>query len=422
MGTPLACPRLSITRAQLNHFEQTDASFLPKSFDFLELRVALDGSDCVQPTTKDGMVRGEGGRCQDLGVSTLTPALMAAGAEAPLEYLPDPGGDVTRAQVWAPYAAKLQARLERQQFGGKIAGCGLLHAPPWRAMYYVNTVPLIGFGSVIEYGVLFLARATHLRSQLVFGHGSSRGWTSPWFCSTERSLSCYFNTSSCCGALTLGGGGSGDVAGSGDGGDGGGGMLVELSRRRNPISMGLPNFNLFGSTWVSAQLAHFFFSHMTLATRKAVDARRAAVFPRRELVPGQPRCVGVHIRGGDSCHAGRYCPTNLTASFFGMAARMRERYGTNRLVLATDNERAAALCQKGVLGFDCRTLRMQRNKFDDPAFIETRVSAHEDGAHAPGVPRARARRARARRARARRVARNRVGGCQSRQEAAPTAP
>jgi hypothetical protein len=84
---------------------------------------------------------------------------------------------------------------------------------------------------------------------------------------------------------------------------GDGGQVVEIDRRRNPISIGLPQYNLFGSNWVSGQLAHFFFSHMTPATRAAIDKRRASVFPRRELVPGQPKCVGMHVRGGDGAVA-----------------------------------------------------------------------------------------------------------------------
>ena len=400
------CPRLPYTHEDLNRFEAADADFQPKSFDLSEVTTALDGSDC-SPTTRDGMARGEGGRCQDFGVSTPAQHLLAIGAEAPLELLPDPADAERRAVGWSTYSARLKAQMLRQQFGATSnAGCGVDSAPAWRSVYYVNTVPLIGFGSVIEYGLLFLVRATALGSQLVFGHSSSRGWTSSWFCGAERSLNCYFNLTSCCGVLTLGAPGQTTNA-----------PIVELSRRRNPVSIGLPGFNLFGSAWVSAQLADFFFSHMTPSTRKAVDERRAAVFPRRALVPGQPKCVGVHIRGGDACHAKRcaraplargphlypgtppvslvrdplsrgpltargprrYCPSNLTASFFGMAAHMRERYGTNRLVLATDNERAAKLCKDGVLGFDCRTLTMQRAKFDDAAFIESRVSTHEDG-------------------------------------------
>ena len=43
-------------------FEQKDAGFHPKSYEWTELRNSLDGSDCPSPTTRDGMVLGEGPR------------------------------------------------------------------------------------------------------------------------------------------------------------------------------------------------------------------------------------------------------------------------------------------------------------------------------------------------------------------------
>ena len=364
----VACPRLPYSRADLGRLEARDAAFVPKSFSTNEVR-SLDGSAC-SPITLDGVARGQGGRCVDLGVPAQSATLDAMGALQPLEYLPEPGAAVASASSpSADLARKLQHVLSTQQFGGAIAGCGLAGAPPWRAAYFVNTVPLIGFGSIIEYGILYLTRATNLRSQLVFGRHSSPGWTSSWFCGAERSLSCYFNVSSCCGALVHANG-----------------RPVELDRRRNPISIGLPGFNSYGSLWVSAQLAHFFFERLTPRARQAVDKRRAEVrLPRPGASsPSTPRqtCIGVHIRGGDACHASRFCPRNLTGTFFATASRLRDKYGIGRMVLATDSEAAAALCAQGALGFDCRTIRMARAKFDSPTFIEQRVSQHAQGSGA----------------------------------------
>mmetsp|Transcript_992 Transcript_992/g.2548 ORF Transcript_992/g.2548 Transcript_992/m.2548 type:complete len:195 (-) Transcript_992:431-1015(-) len=76
----------------------------------------------------------------------------------------------------------------------------------------------------------------------------------------------------------------------------------------------------------------------------------------------------------------RYCPMNLTASYFTQAARFREQYGVNRIFLATDNKEAAALCDAGVLGFECRHIGMDRSKFESATFIEKRVEQHEEGA------------------------------------------
>ena len=120
---------------------------------------------------------------------------------------------------------------------------------------------------------------------------------------------------------------------------------------------------------------------MTPATRDAVDKRRASVLPRR---PGgglpTSSCIGMHVRGGDACHAHRFCPSNLTASYFAQAARLRSLYGVNVIVMATDSPRAAAACRAAPLGFECRTMPMARDKFDSPTFIEARVAKHEGGA------------------------------------------
>jgi len=313
------------------------------------------------------LLAGDGGRCIDLGVGELgTPGGLRPGRPW-LRILPPPPLPSTPPPAITALASKLQAQLEAGQFGHGLAGatgaaaaagCGYAGAPAWRSVYYVNTVPLIGFGSVVEYGMLFLARATHLGSQLVLGPQSSREWTSGWACGEERSLNCYFNLTSCCGHLALRG------------------RRVELARRRNPRSMGLSGYNDFGSAFVSAQLAHFFFGRLTPASRARLDAIRAPLHARGAE---HPPTIGMHIRGGDACHARRFCPSNLTATYFAAAAELRSRYGANRLVLATDHAPAAALCAARVLGFDCRTQAMARGKFDSPTFIEHRVGGEGGG-------------------------------------------
>jgi hypothetical protein len=58
---------------------------------------------------------------------------------------------------------------------------------------------------------------------------------------------------------------------------------------------------------------------------------------------------------------------------------MRDLYGVNTIILATDSSRAAEACASRPLGFECRTLRMTRAKFESATFIEQRVSKHEAG-------------------------------------------
>lgn len=108
-------------------------------------------------------------------------------------------------------------------------------------------------------------------------------------------------------------------------------------------------------------------------------ARRLSIgFPIRGAGFGSELLIGMHIRGGDSCAAHRFCPTNKTI-YFAQAARLRSAYGANRIVLATDNAEAAGFCRAGVLGFSCRTLQIDRSKFESDTFIEHRVREHTHG-------------------------------------------
>ena len=69
---------------------------------------------------------------------------------------------------------------------------------------------------------------------------------------------CYFNISSRCAVVITT-------------------RALELPRRRNPLNIGLEGWNTFGSAWLSADLAHFFFERMAPATRREVDRRRQSV-------------------------------------------------------------------------------------------------------------------------------------------------
>jgi len=228
----------------------------------------------------------------------------------------------------------------------------------------------VGFGSVIEYAIMFLGRTLTLDAQLRLGAESSRAWTSAWHCGPERSLSCYFNLSACCAALTVGGG-----------------RPLELPRRRDPINVAARGFNQYGSAWVSAQMVAYLWQRMTPHTHRAVEARRSATMsaalpaPAVSVGRGSQRIltIGMHIRRGDSCHKFRYCPANLTSSYFAAAARLRHVYGPSRLLLATDDAEAARLCLSKAMGFECTTQSIGRGKFESNQLIEDRVAEHASG-------------------------------------------
>ena len=72
-------------------------------------------------------------------------------------------------------------------------------------------------------------------------------------------------------------------------------------------------------------------------------------------------------------------PLNLTSSYFAAAAELRSVYGANRILLATDDVEAAALCGQRILGFECATQSIERKKFESAELIENRVAQHQEG-------------------------------------------
>ena len=270
---------------------------------------------------------------------------------------------------------------------------------------------MIGFCATIEYGLLALARSASSGARLVLGHRSAPTWSSQWLCAGERSLGCYFNVSSaCCPEQS-----SFDIGVS----EGArhafmpgklamkmkriGGARRQLYRHKQPnkatlrsamaahgataangyefgssraLSLGgaLEGYNIYGTLWVSGQLAHWLFGRMHPRIRSLLDARRAGVLPRLSSESTRPLCISMHIRRGDSCSLGsRYCPSNFSATYFAAAARLRHHYSINTLFVATDDANAATLCAQGHLGFDCRTARMDRVRFNARESIERRV-------------------------------------------------
>lgn len=152
----MRCTRVDWTSSHLDRFERVDVAYPGRGADAsLPLR-SLDASPCL-PFTREGIVSTRDGTCVDLGVGNNSRAYGGW----PLFFLPR-----TRLGMYQPpsrqveKAASLRARLESRQFPGACRR-GL--------SYFVNEVPLVGFGSVIEYAMMFLARANTMRAQLVLG-------------------------------------------------------------------------------------------------------------------------------------------------------------------------------------------------------------------------------------------------------------
>ena len=190
---------------------------------------------------------------------------------------------------------------------------------------------------------------------------ATKTWTSGWFCGkADRTPLCYFNFTRC--RLP-------DVPDETITAARSQGKKASRNDARAIEMRGWSDE--FGTAWVSGQLTYFLFRHATHQLRLELERRRQPIFGawggNGEMV------IGLHIRRGDSCVLrSRFCPANLTSAYFMAAARMRAVYGANKLFVATDNAEAANLCRSSVLGFDCRTMFMDRRRFESTTSIVSR--------------------------------------------------
>jgi hypothetical protein len=157
---------------------QADDLFAGRSQSPASIRT-LDGSSCAARTS-DGVVStgnpgqaktsaevagfGADERCVDLGVGNVSSPHWE------LVYLPLPSHGVGRP---APAELTLLRSLFHERVGA-VQFPADVHSGAhgcWAArdVYYIHEVPLVGFGSVMEYGMMFLARALSLQKQLVLG-------------------------------------------------------------------------------------------------------------------------------------------------------------------------------------------------------------------------------------------------------------
>lgn len=230
--------RHDITHRELQLFEEVDREYPGKGSVVAGEIAALDGSKC-QARSRDGVAQAgtsSGVRmCVDLGIGSGGGVRSDLLGEWPLFFFPPTMSAPPEPQMIA-LGAQLARRLEARQFPRLPGGCPSgTSRGRWRESYYVHEVPLVGFGSIIEYVSMFLARSAHMGAQLSLGPASSRVWTSDWACGRERSLACYFNLTGCCAVPTMGG------------------SPVRLPRRRNPLNLGMPGYNRYGAAWVSGQ-------------------------------------------------------------------------------------------------------------------------------------------------------------------------
>lgn len=87
-----------------------------------------------------------------------------------------------------------------------------------------------------------------------------------------------------------------------------------------------------GSVWALSQALRFLWQPQPWLQR-AVERARAS------MPPSTGPILGVHVRHGDACAAGRECYT--WGQYRQAALRMKAKYGVARIMLATDSQEAS---------------------------------------------------------------------------------
>jgi len=157
---------------------QVDGLFAGRSQNPASI-IPLDGSGCIARTSDGVVSTGKPGkarfraevmgfaadeRCIDLGIGNISSPNWE------LVYLPLPSHGLGRpapaelTRLRSALHERVRALQFPQDLHGDARGCSAA-----RNVYYVHEVPLVGFGSVIEYAMMFLARAVSLQKQLVLG-------------------------------------------------------------------------------------------------------------------------------------------------------------------------------------------------------------------------------------------------------------
>ena len=153
---------IPISSAALAKFREADQGLLAKRGIAVHQMRALDGSGCAA-RTEDGVAQGRDGKCIDIGEPFAQfGSSDGSYGHTPLRFL-------TSLSTGAPFAnqelrlhaARLQAAVSMAQFppNGK---------PRCRRsrVYYMHELPQVGFGSIIEYAVMFLGRSLSIGMRL----------------------------------------------------------------------------------------------------------------------------------------------------------------------------------------------------------------------------------------------------------------
>ena len=176
-----ADPPQRLDASALERFRVADGALLAKREILAEHVQALDGTACPAKT-QDGVVRSHDGSCADLGEPAKgVPAFDESHGATPLYFLPprtvlrQPGHPSVE-----EHGRRLRSAITALQFPASSIS-GQSSSACSDQVFYMHELPQVGFGSVIEYAIMFMGRGLSLGAQLRLGPASSRAWTSSWF-------------------------------------------------------------------------------------------------------------------------------------------------------------------------------------------------------------------------------------------------
>mmetsp|Transcript_6167 Transcript_6167/g.15626 ORF Transcript_6167/g.15626 Transcript_6167/m.15626 type:complete len:483 (+) Transcript_6167:69-1517(+) len=266
-----------------------------------------------------------------------------------IEYLPDqlPGEPPHRT---AADAARLQRMLKASQFPRQCAPVRL----------HPLTGPKAGLGITLHYAAHSLLVALATGATYIPHRQSLELWTTKRLCGGQRSLHCFFQPLSHCHIPEVG--------------IGKGASEWQLDAEIEAQALGLGKsgirddvqiepFAPRGSVWALSQALRFLWQPQAWLQR-AVERARAS------MPPSTGPILGVHVRHGDACAAGRECYT--WGQYRQAALRMKAKYGVARIMLATDSQEIVQQCQEDP-EFKCHAVTHNRSS------LAPRVGAHAGG-------------------------------------------
>jgi len=240
-------------------------------------------------------------------------------------------------------ASRLQAVLHRLQYPPR---CRRLESAVWEA-------PLYGFGSVVNYAVSSLASSLEQGDVFVPAVWSLPGYTSKALCAADRSLACFFAAPTNCSVHVPA-------------------RIVPVRPDPHPgrVPRGFGDWGENGAFWYRTGLLRFLW-RLKPGLLSRIERAKVAMGYRRPI-------LAIHVRHGDAC-SGRGVGGARTCfaleAYMAPARKFREKYGINRIFLATDDEASVAWARRHPDGFEWVVPNLDRSKYVSATLIEERLIA-----------------------------------------------